>query len=312
MMSRGPKEEEQGRETAAEFRSGFVPLVGRPNVGKSTLLNRLVGYKVAIVSPVPQTTRNRIRGVLTLPGRGQVVFIDTPGIHKPKFRMNRRMVTLALETLTETDVILFMVDVSERMGGGDRFVMRQLREADTPTFLLLNKIDRVRKDALLPMIDAYRREMEFAEIIPISATDGTQCDRLVDVLLENLPVGPALFPEDYLTDQMQRFLAGEIVREKLLYHTRQELPHATAVQVESYKEEGSLVRIQATFLVERDHQKAIVIGKQGSLLKIIGTEARLELEQQLDTKVFLELWVRVEPGWRQSERLLDELGIRRS
>ena len=154
--------------------------------------------------------------------------------------------------------------------------------------------------------------MEFAEIIPISAADGTQCDRLVDVLLETLPVGPALFPEDYLTDQMQRFMAGEVVREKLLYHTRQELPHATAVQVESYKEEGSLVRIQATILVERDNQKAIVIGKQGSLLKTIGTEARLELEQQLDTKVFLELWVRVEPGWRQSERLLDELGIRRS
>ncbi len=286
--------------------------MGRPNVGKSTLLNRLVGYKVAIVSPVPQTTRNRIRGVLTLPGRGQVVFIDTPGIHKPKFRMNRRMVTLALETLTETDVILFMVDVSERMGGGDRFVMKHLRETDTPTFLLLNKIDRVRKSALLPIIDAYRREMEFAEIIPISAADGTQCDRLVDVLLKNLPVGPALFPEDYLTDQMQRFMAGEVVREKLLYHTRQELPHATAVQVESYKEEGSLLHIQATILVERDNQKAIVIGKQGSLLKIIGTEARLELEQQLGTKVFLELWVRVEPGWRQSDRLLDELGIRRS
>ncbi len=207
-MSRAPTQEEHASETAAEFRSGFVPLVGRPNVGKSTLLNRLVGYKVAIVSPVPQTTRNRIRGVLTLPGRGQVIFIDTPGIHKPKFRMNRRMVTLALETLTETDVILFMVDVSERMGGGDRFVMKQLRETDTPAFLLLNKIDRVRKSALLPIIDAYRREMEFAEIIPISAADGTQCDHLVDVLLKKLPVSPALFPEDYLTDQMQRFLAG--------------------------------------------------------------------------------------------------------
>ncbi len=198
------------------------------------------------------------------------------------------------------------------MGGGDRNVMKNKTETATPTFLLLNKIDRVRKSALLPIIDAYRREMEFAEIIPISAADGTQCDRLVDVLLEKLPVGPALFPEDYLTDQMQRFMAGEVVREKLLYHTRQELPHATAVHVESYKEEDSLVRIQATILVERENQKAIVIGKQGSLLKIIGTEARLELEQQLDTKVFLELWVRVEPGWRQSERLLDELGIRRS
>jgi len=311
-MSGSPTEEEQAGKTTAEYRSGFVPLVGRPNVGKSTLLNRLVGYKVAIVSPVPQTTRNRIRGVLTLPGRGQVIFIDTPGIHKPKFRMNRRMVTLALETLTETDVILFMVDVSERMGGGDRFVMKRLRETDTPTFLLLNKIDRLRKSALLPIIDAYSREMEFAEIIPISAADGTQCDRLVDVLLEKLPVGPALFPEDYLTDQMQRFMAGEVVREKLLYHTRQELPHATAVKVESYKEEGSLLRIEATILVERDNQKAIVIGKQGSLLKIIGTEARLELEQQLGIKVFLELWVRVEPAWRQSERLLDELGIRGS
>jgi GTP-binding protein Era len=311
-MSEAVDKEGTEEGSTGEFRSGFVPLVGRPNVGKSTLLNRLIGYKVAIVSPVPQTTRNRIRGVLTLPGRGQVVFIDTPGIHKPKFRMNRRMVNLALEALPDTDVILFMVDASEKMGGGDRFVMQQLREAGTPTFLLLNKIDRVRKNALLPIIDAYSREMEFAEIIPISAADGTQCDRLVDVLLQHLPVGPAYFPEDYLTDQLQRFLAGEIVREKLLYHTRQELPHATAVRVESYKEDGPLLRIQATILVERENQKAIVIGKQGGLLKIIGTEARLELEEQLETKVFLELWVRVEPSWRKSDRLLDELGICRS
>jgi len=311
-MSRELKEKGSGSETEAEFRSGFVPLVGRPNVGKSTLLNRLVGYKVAIVSPVPQTTRNRIRGVLTLAGRGQVIFIDTPGIHKPKFRMNRRMVSLALDAMAETDVILFMVDVSQAMGGGDRFVMKQLREAGVPTFLLLNKIDLVRRDALLPIIEAYRHEMEFAEIIPISAGDGTQCDHQVDVILQNLPVGPAYFPEDYLTDQMQRFLAGEFVREKLLYHTRQELPHAVAVRVESYKEESSLVRIRATILVERENQKAIVIGKQGALLKTIGTEARLELEQQLGTKVFLELWVHVEPDWRQSERLLDELGIRPS
>ncbi len=304
--------EEAAAEEGAGFRSGFVPLVGRPNVGKSTLLNRLVGYKVAIVSPVPQTTRNRIRGVLTLPDRGQVVFIDTPGIHKPKFRMNRRMVSLALDAMAETDVILFMVDVTQRLGPGDRFVMRQLRAAGIPTFLLLNKIDLVRKDALLPIIDAYRKEMEFAEIIPISASDGTQCEHLVDVILKHLPVGPAYFPEDYLTDQVERFLAGEFVREKLLYHTRQELPHAVAVRVESYKEEASLVRIQATILVERENQKAIVIGKQGSLLKKIGTEARLELEEQLGSKVFLELWVRVEPAWRQSERLLDELGIRAS
>jgi GTP-binding protein Era len=296
---------------APGFRSGFVPLVGRPNVGKSTLLNRLIGYKVAIVSPVPQTTRNRIRGVLTLPGRGQVIFIDTPGIHKPKFRMNRRMVTLALESLAETDVTLFMADASDKVGGGDRFVMHHLKEAGAKTFLLLNKVDRVKKSALLPLIDAYRREMDFAEIIPISAHDGTQCDHLVDVLLKNLPLGPAYFPEDYLTDQLQRFLAGEIVREKLLYHTRQELPHAVAVQVDTYTEEPSLVRIEATVLVERENQKAIVIGKGGSLLKQVGTEARVELEQQLDRKVFLQLWVRVEPGWRQSDRLLDELGIRR-
>jgi GTP-binding protein Era len=304
-MSAAPTEGVEG------FRSGFVPLVGRPNVGKSTLLNRLIGQKVAIVSPVPQTTRNRIRGVLTIPRRGQVIFIDTPGIHKPKFRMNRRMVSLALESLRETDVILFMADASERMGGGDRFVMQRLRDTGTKTFLLLNKVDRVRKDALLPLIDAYSREMDFTEIVPISAKDGTQCDRLVDLLMDNLPAGPAYFPEDYLTDQIERFLAGEIVREKLLYHTRQELPHAVAIRVEEYREEPDLVRIQATVLVERENQKAIVIGKGGALLKRVGTEARVELEQRLGTKVFLELWVRVEPGWRQSERLLDELGIRR-
>ena len=285
--------------------------MGRPNVGKSTLLNRLIGQKVAIVSPAPQTTRNRIQGVLTVPGRGQVIFLDTPGIHKPRFRMNRRMVKLALETLVETDLILLMVDASTGKGTGDEFVIEQVRRVGGKVFLLINKIDLIQRDALLPLIDSYRRLIDFEEILPLSAMDGTHCERLVELLLFHLPRGPAYFPEDYLTDQLERFLAGEIVREKILHHTREELPHAVAVRVDEYREDEPLVRIQATILVERESQKGILIGRGGAMLKRVGTEARLELERNLERKVFLELWVRVEPRWRQSGRLLDELGVTR-
>jgi GTP-binding protein Era len=291
------------------FRSGFVPLIGRPNVGKSTLLNRLVGQKVSIVSSVPQTTRNRIQAVLTVPGRAQVVFLDTPGIHRPKFRMNRRMVGLALEALSGNDLILFMVDAHEGKGPGDGFVMQRLRGIRAPVFLLLNKIDRIQKEKLLPLIDAYRTQGEFAEVLPISALDGTQCDRLLDLLIERLPEGPGYFPEDYLTDQPERHLAGEIIREKIFAHTRQEVPHSVAVRIDEYREEERLVRLGATVLVERESHKGIVIGRGGSLLKRVGTEARTELESILGSKVFLEIWVQVEPDWRQRGPILDELGL---
>jgi GTP-binding protein Era len=306
-----PDEGQEGAFPAAPpgFRSGFVALIGRPNVGKSTLLNRLIGQKVSIVSSVPQTTRNRIQAVLTVPGRAQIVFLDTPGIHKPKFRMNRRMVGLALEAMGGTDLVLFMVDAHEGKGPGDGFVMQRLRDVSAPVFLLLNKIDRIPKQTLLPLIDAYRTEGEFAEVLPISAADGTQCDRLLDLLIEALPEGPAYFPEDYLTDQPERHLAAEIVREKIFWHTRQEVPHSVAVRIDEFHEEEGLVHLGATVLVERESHKGIVIGRGGKLLKQVGTEARKELESILGSKVFLEIWVRVEPDWRQRGPILDELGV---
>jgi GTP-binding protein Era len=297
-------------EAPSGFRFGVVPLVGRSNVGKSTLLNRLVGQKVSIVSPVPQTTRNRIQGIRTVPGRGQVVFLDTPGIHKPQSRLNRRMVVMAMESLAGVDLVLFMVDASEGKGRGDRFVLERLRPVAAPVILLLNKIDRMRKERLLPLIDEFRREREFAEVIPISAADGTQCDRVLECILGLLPEGPPLFPADALTDQPERFLAAEIIREKILLHTRDEVPHAAAVLVEEYREEPGLVRIHAELLVDKEGHKGIVIGRGGAMLKRIGTEARLEIERLLATRVFLSLRVRLEPGWRQSARLLDELGVR--
>jgi GTP-binding protein Era len=292
------------------YRSGFVPLIGRSNVGKSTLLNRLVGQKVSIVSPVAQTTRNRIQAILSVPSRGQIVFLDTPGIHKPRYRLNRRMVALALESLSGTDVILFMADASTGRGSGDDFVLERLRGVEVPVVLLLNKVDRIRKDKLLPMIDSFQKDAAFAHVIPISALDGTQCDVVLERVLELLPEGSPLFPADSLTDQPERFLAAEIVREKLLHHTREEIPHALAVRIETYQEEDEMVRIEAVILVDRDSQKGIVIGKGGSMLKQAGTEARLELERLLASKVFLQLFVRVERGWRQNARILDELGVR--
>jgi GTP-binding protein Era len=292
------------------FRSGFVPLIGRSNVGKSTLLNRLVGQKVSIVSPVSQTTRNRIQAILTVPRRGQVVFLDTPGIHKPQYRMNRRMVALALESLAGTDLILFMIDAAAGRGPGDDFVLERLKEVSVPVLLLLNKVDRIRKEKLLPLIDGFRGEERFAHIIPLSAADGTQCDVLLERVLDLLPEGPPLFPADSLTDRPERFLAAEIVREQLLLRTREEVPHALAVRIESYREDPGIVRIEAAILVERESHKGIVIGRGGRMLKEAGTAARLELEGLLATRVFLRLFVQVERGWRQDARILDDLGLR--
>jgi GTPase len=291
------------------FRSGFVVVVGRPNVGKSTLVNRLVGQKVAIVSAVPQTTRHRIQAVRTVPGRGQVVFLDTPGIHRPDHRMNRRMVAQTWQALSGVDLILFMVDAEAGKGGGDHFILERLRAQSAPVFLLLNKIDRVRKPQLLPLIGAYNREHAFREVIPLSAADGTHCDLLLEQILAVLPAGPAYFPDDYLTDQPERVLAAEIVREKLFQRTREEVPHSVAVRIDDYREEPELTRIHATILFEREGQKGILIGRDGAFLKEAGTEARVELEAVLATRVYLELWVQVEKGWRDKGAVLDALGV---
>lgn len=292
---------------AVSYRSGFVALVGRPNVGKSTLLNRILGEKVAIISDKPQTTRTRILGVKHLPG-AQMVFLDTPGIHKPKFELNKRMVEVALHVLDEVDLVFFMVEATEPPGHGDRFVLERLKERDVPVVLVVNKVDLVKKLRLLPLIDEYSRMHGFADIVPVSAKTGEGVDRLLALALARMPEGPAYFSEDVVTDQPMRVLAAEIIREKLLQKTRDELPFAIAVGIDSFKEEGRMARISATIYVEKDSQKAIVIGKHGQILKDVGTYARIDMENLFGMKVFLELWVKVKEAWRQDERMLVELG----
>ena len=290
------------------FRAGFVTVVGRPNVGKSTLVNRLVGQKVAIVSDKPQTTRNRILAVVNRPG-AQIVLFDTPGIHKPVHEMNRRMVQTARRSISQGDVVLWLVEVNEPAGPGDRFVHGLLAKAGRPVILVLNKIDVVRKPAILPAIDAWSRFAPFAAIVPVSALKGENVDRLETVILEHLPEGPALYPDDFLTDLPERFFVAEMVRERILHHTRQEIPYATGVVIETFKEEGSLVRIQAAILVERENHKGILIGRGGSMLKTVGTEAREQIEAFLGTKVFLGLFVKVRERWRENEGILGEMGL---
>lgn len=292
---------------AAPYHSGFVALVGRPNVGKSTLLNRILGEKVAIISDKPQTTRTRILGVKHLPG-AQMVFLDTPGIHKPKFELNKRMVEVALHVLDEVDLVFFMVEATEPPGHGDRFVLERLKERDVPVVLVVNKVDLVKKVRLLPLIDEYSRMHGFADIVPVSAKTGDGVDHLLELALARMPEGPAYFSEDVVTDQPMRVLAAEIIREKLLQKTRDELPFAIAVGIDSFKEEGRMARIGATIYVEKDSQKAIVIGKHGQILKDVGTYARIDMENLFGMKVFLELWVKVKASWRQDERMLVELG----
>jgi GTP-binding protein Era len=292
-------------------KSGFVSLVGRPNAGKSTLLNRLVGSKLAIVSDKPQTTRNRIAGVRNYT-HGQVVYVDTPGIHRPLHRMNVRMVDAALDTIGEVDILGVVVDVSEKFGRGDRFLFDRIKESKSPIFLILNKIDLVKKTRLLPLIDLYHREGSFREIVPVSAMTGLNVERLEQAILEYLPEGPPLYPEDYLTDQPERFMAAEIVREKLLQFTRAEIPFSSAVLVDRFEEaeeEGGLLRLFCTIVVERESQKPIVVGKGGEMIRRIGTKAREELELFFSTKVFLDLHVRVKSDWREDDRVLRDLGV---
>jgi GTP-binding protein Era len=290
-----------------DFKSGFISIIGRPNVGKSTLLNALLGEKIAIISDKPQTTRNRILGIVSRPG-AQMVFMDTPGIHKPMHKMNEFMVKTALATYSEVDVILMLVEATEPPGGGDRFIIETLTKVKTPVFLLINKIDLIGKEALLPLLQECSRLYNFAEIIPISALRN-DLGGLVEAILRRLPQGPKYFPDDQLTDQPERFVVSEIIREKIFELTKEEIPYSTAVVIEDMKEEPEITRITATIYVERDSQKGILIGKGGAMLKQIGTLARRDAEKLLGTKIFLQLWVKVKKGWREDERMLKNLGL---
>jgi GTP-binding protein Era len=295
------------------MKSGYVSLIGRPNAGKSTLLNTMVGAKVAIVSDKPQTTRGRILGVKNYPD-GQIVFVDTPGIHKPLHRLNVRMVDASVETLREVDVVALVFDASTKPGHGDAFVATLLEKVRTPVVLVLNKIDLVHKAKLLPLIERVQKWRDFAAIVPVSAQSGDGIDRLEKVLLEQLPEGESLYPDDYLTDQPERTLVAETVREKILNHTRAELPFSTAVVVDKFDEEerDRMLRLYCTIFVEHDSQKAIVIGRGGEMIKRIGTEARKDLEDAFETRVFLDLRVKVNADWRNDDRALDDLGVPRS
>ena len=300
---------EENSKSPALFRSGFIALIGRPNVGKSTLLNRLIKQKLAIVSNKPQTTRTKILGVYHLPN-AQLVFLDTPGIHKPKFNLNRAMVKIALEALKEADLILFLVEAKDPWGAGDRYILEQLKAVSSPVLLIINKIDLVQKSHLLPLLAESAKMHHFAEMIPISALAGENLDRLEELLIRHLPEGPPYFPEETVTDQSLRFLAAEIIREKILVHTREELPYVVGVLLEDFKEEPKrkLISVTATVFVERESQKAIVIGKGGLMLKKVGQEAREELEVLLNAKVFLQLWVKVKKNWREDEQILRQMG----
>jgi GTP-binding protein Era len=290
------------------MKSGFVSLVGRPNAGKSTLLNRLVGTKLAIVSDKPQTTRNRIVGVKNYDA-GQVVFVDTPGIHRPMHRMNVRMVDAALEAMRDVDLVGLVVDASERHKEPDAFLIDRIRPLGVPVMLILNKVDLIARPKLLPMIESWQQAFGFAEIVPVSAATGENVDRLERALLKHLPDGEPLYPPDYLTDQPERFFVAEIVREQVLQNTHAELPYTTAVMVDRFEEpdERGLMRLYCSILVERESQKPIVVGRGGEMIKRIGTNARQELEAFFDTRVFLDLRVKVRSEWREDERILDEL-----
>ncbi|MFA6055441.1 MAG: GTPase Era [Thermodesulfovibrionales bacterium] len=292
-----------------EFHSGYVAIIGRPNVGKSTLLNAILGEKIAIVNPKPQTTRNRIVGIKTLPN-AQIIFIDTPGIHQPKHKLGEAMVKIAMESLDEVDLVLFMTEPREP-GKTEKVIMDLAKNIRTPVFLLINKIDSVKKEDLLPVIEKYREFHPFTEIIPISALTMNGIDLLLDRIYEYLPPGPKYYSDDLVTDQMEKFMAAEIIREKIMDMTGEEVPHSVAVEVNQWTErEDGLVSINCNIYVERDGQKAIIIGRSGSMLKSIGSKARIDIENLLNTKVFLELWVKVKKNWRNDNQLLRELGYR--
>jgi GTP-binding protein Era len=299
------------------FRSGFVCILGRPNAGKSTLLNALVGEKLAIISPKPQTTRNRIQGVVHVPrskgqAGGQIVLVDTPGVHKPDSNLGRKMMVEVREAMEGCDLVLVIMDVARKFDPRDQFALDMLRQSGTRAFLVLNKVDVLRdKSRLLPVIEEYRKLYDFAEVIPISALKRDGLDLLLHKVIAALPAGPAYFPEDQITDQPARFMAAEIIREQVLLATEEEIPYATTVIVDSFEEVRKLTRISATIYCERDGQKGILVGKGGKMLKKIGTGARIQIERMLGTKVFLELYVKVQAGWRNSRGFVEELDWRR-
>ncbi|PLX88327.1 MAG: GTPase Era [Desulfuromonas sp.] len=291
------------------FHSGFVSIVGRPNVGKSTLLNRILGQKIAITSDKPQTTRNRIVGIHNFP-QGQILFIDTPGIHKPKGKLNRFMVDQAVSACSDIDLVLFLVEADDRPGGGDDYILDILKKSGVPVALIINKIDRVEPPSLLKLIENYSARFDFSEVVPISALTGDGVDRLLGALEPYIPAGPRYYPDEMITDQPERVIVAEMVREKVMRRTHEELPYGVAVQVESFTEkpEKNLVVIQAAINVERDSHKKIIVGRRGQMIRALGQDARKDIEKMLGTRVYLELFVRVRKDWTQSDRMLRELG----
>ncbi|MFJ7746218.1 GTPase Era [Peribacillus sp. NPDC097295] len=292
------------------YKSGFISIIGRPNVGKSTFLNRVIGQKIAIMSDKPQTTRNKVQGVLTQ-NDSQMIFIDTPGIHKPKHKLGDFMMKVATNTLKEVDLILFMINAEEGYGRGDEFIIEKLQSVKTPVFLVVNKIDTMHPDDLLPIIEKYQKLYPFAAVVPISALEGNNVDTLLAQIKEHLPEGPQFYPADQVTDHPERFIISELVREKVLHLTREEIPHSVAVVIDSIKkmDNSDTINVMATIIVERDSQKGIVIGKQGKMLKEVGSRARIDIENLLGSKVFLELWVKVQKDWRNKASQLRDFGF---
>lgn len=292
------------------YKSGFVTIIGRPNVGKSTLMNQIVGQKIAIMSDKPQTTRNTIRAVYS-GNKGQIIFIDTPGVHKPKSKLGEFMNVTVENSLKEVDLILFLVDASEKLGPGDRFIVEKLAKVNTPVFLIINKIDKIHPEELLPFIDEYKELYDFKEIIPVSALQGNNVPTLLDEMMDLLPEGPQYYPPDQVTDHPERFIMEELIREKVLHLTREEVPHSVAVVIEHLerREDSNAVYIYAGIYAEKESQKGILVGKQGSMLKEIGKRARRDIERLLGTRIYLELRVKVKKDWRNQDRLLRDFGF---
>ena len=290
-----------------DFKSGFVTLIGRPNVGKSTLMNYLIGQKIAITSNKPQTTRNRIQTVLTT-DEGQIVFVDTPGIHKAKNKLGEYMVNVAEKTLNEVDVVLWLVEPTTFIGAGEQHIAKHLQRVKTPVILVINKVDSVKREEILPAIAAYKDIYDFADIVPVSARSGDNTDELLRVIMKYLPYGPQFYDEDTVTDQPERQIVAELIREKALHSLQDEIPHGIAVAIDRMKMQNKVMHIDATIICERDSHKGIIIGKQGSMLKKIGSTARYEIERMLDCKVNLKLWVKVKKDWRDSDFLLKNFG----
>jgi len=289
------------------FKTGFVTIIGRPNVGKSTLMNLLIGQKIAITSNKPQTTRNRIQTVLTTE-EGQIIFVDTPGIHKAKNKLGDYMVKVAQRTMNDVDVILWLVEPSTFIGAGEEYIIEQLKKTTIPVILVINKIDMVKRDEVFTFIDTYRKKVDFAEIVPISAREGTNTEELLKVIFQYLPYGEPFYDEDTITDQPERQIVAELIREKALHTLEEEIPHGIAVAIDGMKMEKKVMHIDATIICEKDSHKGIIIGKQGSMLKKIGTNARFEIERLLDCKVNLKLWVKVQKNWRDSDFLMKNYG----